>query len=144
MSLDASPHAVDRLKHHALAILFVLLAFGLTLALQAVTSRAYYILFVPAVMCAAWYGGLTAGLTASVGTVVLTVAFLLPNGTLVDQLLWVVVAAVVAVATSTLVARRRAPNPSVTGLPRPPHAASDSVISTFAPASGRRPVASTP
>ena len=52
------PHVVERLKHHALAVLFVLLAFGLTLALQAVTSRAYYILFVPAVMFAAWYGGL--------------------------------------------------------------------------------------
>jgi signal transduction histidine kinase len=98
---------VGRLKHHALAVLFVLLAFGLTLALQAVASRAYYILFVPAVMFAAWFGGLAAGLTASVATVVLTVTFLLPTGTLVDQLAWVVVAAAVAVATSTLVARRR-------------------------------------
>jgi histidine kinase/DNA gyrase B/HSP90-like ATPase len=51
-----------------LAVLFVVLAFGLTLALQAVTSRAYYILFVPAVMFAAWFGGLGAGLTASVAT----------------------------------------------------------------------------
>ena len=99
---------VERLKHHALAVLFVLLAFSLTLALQAVTSRAYYILFVPAVMLAAWYGGLAAGLTASAATFVLTLAFLLPTGTLVDQLAWVVVAAAVAVATSTLVARRRA------------------------------------
>ena len=99
---------MERLKHHALAVLFVLLAFGLTLALQALASRAYYILFVPAVMFAAWFGGLAAGLTASVATVVLTVTFLLPTGTLVDQLAWVFVAAAVAVATSTLVARRRA------------------------------------
>jgi signal transduction histidine kinase len=96
------------LKHHALAVLLVLLAFGLTLALQAVASRAYYILFVPAVMFAAWFGGLAAGLTASLATVVLTVTFLMPTGTIVDQLAWVVVAAAVAVATSTLVARRRA------------------------------------
>ena len=99
---------LGRLKHHALAVLFVLLAFGLTLALQAVASRAYYVLFVPAVMFAAWFGGLAAGLMASVATVVLTVVFLLPTGTIVDQLAWVVVAAAVAVATSTLVARRRA------------------------------------
>ena len=98
---------MERLKHHALAVLFVLLAFGLTLAMQAVASRAYYILFVPAVMFAAWFGGLAVGLTASVATVVLTIAFLLPAGTLVDQLAWVVVAAAVAVTTSTLVARRR-------------------------------------
>jgi signal transduction histidine kinase len=98
---------VKRLKHHALAVLFVLLAFGLTLALQAVASRAYYVLFVPAVMFAVWYGGLAAGLTACGATLVLTVAFLLPTGTLVDQLAWVVVAAAVAIATSTLVARRR-------------------------------------
>jgi hypothetical protein len=45
---------------------------GLTLALQAVASRAYYILFVPVVMFAAWFGGLAAGITASVATVVLT------------------------------------------------------------------------
>ena len=57
------PHVVKRLKHPALAVLFVLLAFGLTLALQAVASRVYYILFVPAVMFAAWFGGLAAGLT---------------------------------------------------------------------------------
>jgi signal transduction histidine kinase len=99
---------LEGLKRHALALLFVLLAFGLTLALQAVASRAYYILFVPAVMFATWFGGLAAGLTASAATVVLTVTFLLPTGTLVDQLAWVVVAAAVAVATSTLVARRRA------------------------------------
>jgi signal transduction histidine kinase len=98
---------LEHLKRHALAVLFVLLAFGITLALQAVTSRAFYILFVPAVMCAAWFGGLAAGLTASVATVVLTVAFLLPTGTIVDQLAWVAVAAAVAIATSTLVARRR-------------------------------------
>ena len=102
-----SQRPLVRLKHHALAVLFVLLAFGLTLALQAVASRAYYILFVPAVMFAAWFGGLAAGLTASVATIVLTVAFLLPTGTVVDQLAWVVVAAAVAIATSTLVARRR-------------------------------------
>ena len=53
-----SPQAVKHLKHHALAVLFVLLALVLTLALQAVASRAYYILFVPAVMLAAWFGGL--------------------------------------------------------------------------------------
>ena len=99
---------LERLKHHALAVLFVLLALTLTLGLQAVASRAYYILFVPAVMFAAWFGGLGAGLTASIATVVVTVTFLLPAGTLVDQFAWVVVAAVVTVATSTLVARRRA------------------------------------
>ena len=38
---------LERLKHHALAVLFVLIAFGLTLALQAVADRAYYILFCP-------------------------------------------------------------------------------------------------
>ena len=102
------PRILKQLNHHVLAVLFVLIAFGLTLALQAVASRAYYILFVPAVMFAAWFGGLAAGLTASVATVVLTVVFLLPTGTIVDQLAWVVVAAAVAVATSTLVARRRA------------------------------------
>ena len=102
-----SPRAVQRLKHHALAVLFVLLALVLTLALQAVASRAYYILFVPAVMFAAWFGGLGAGLTASAVTIVVTIVFLLPNGTLVDQLVWVGVAGAVSVGTSTLVARRR-------------------------------------
>ena len=102
-----SPRLVERLKHHALAVLFVLLALSLTLALQAVASRAYYILFIPAVMFAAWFGGFGAGLTASVATIAATVAFLLPSGTLIDQLAWVGVAAAVALATSTLVARRR-------------------------------------
>jgi signal transduction histidine kinase len=103
----AGQGTLERLKHHGVAVLFVLLAFGLTLGLQAVASRAYYILFVPAVMFATWFGGLAAGLTASVATVVLTVAFLLPSGTIVDQLAWVIVAGAIAVATSTLVARRR-------------------------------------
>ena len=36
-----SPRLVERLKDHALAVLFVLLALSLTLALQAVASRTY-------------------------------------------------------------------------------------------------------
>jgi hypothetical protein len=81
------PQTVLRqLKHHALAVLFVLIALGATLGIQAVAGQAYYILFVPAVMFATWFGGLPAGLTASLATVSVAVSFLLPAGSLVDQL----------------------------------------------------------
>lgn len=96
------------LMRHALAVLFVAGAFSMTLLLESVTTRSYFILFIPAVMFAAWFGGRAAGLTASGLTVVLAAAFLLP-GAILEQLAWLIVMATVAVVTSTLTtARHRA------------------------------------
>jgi signal transduction histidine kinase len=100
-----------RIGRHALAALFVALAFAMTLALRTVALHTYFILFVPAVMFAAWFGGRAAGLTASALTVVLAATYLLPSDAIVDQLVWLIVAASVTVMTSALTAaRRRAEN----------------------------------
>ena len=97
------------LTRQALAVLFVGAAFAMTLLLESVTTRSYFILFIPAVMFAAWFGGHSAGLTASGLTVILAAAFLLPRGTILEQLAWLIVMATVAVVTSTLTtARHRA------------------------------------
>jgi len=111
------PHVIDRLERlftpraslarHALAVLFVAVAFGLTLLMRSVTPRFHFILFVPAVMFAAWFGGRAAGLTASAFTVVLAAAFLLPPGAVIEELAWLIVAAIVVVGTSTLTAAHR-------------------------------------
>jgi signal transduction histidine kinase len=94
-------------RHHALAVLFVLLAFAATVGLQAIAGRSYFILYISAVIFATWFGGLSAGLTASVAAVLLSVLFQLPEGAPVAEFEWIIVLAVVTIATSTLVARRR-------------------------------------
>src|SRR5262249_7544968 len=92
----------------AMGLVFVAVAFALTLFFQRVALQAHFILFVPAVMFATWLGGLAAGMTASVLTVV-AAFYLLPRTEVVAQLVWVVAAAVVAFRTSLLTdARRRA------------------------------------
>jgi signal transduction histidine kinase len=81
-------------------------ALGLTLAIQQVTSRSYFILFVPAVLVSAWVGGRTSGIAASILTVPATV-FLLPRSEIADQIVWLIVAAVVAFGTSAMTTWRR-------------------------------------
>src|SRR5262245_11552140 len=77
-----------------LAVLFVAAALVLTLALQRVAVRVYFILFVPAVMLSTWFGGRVAGTVASALTVAAT-ALLLPGSEVFDQLAWLLVAAIV-------------------------------------------------
>lgn len=103
------PPILRSLFHGAvLALVFVTAAFALTLAVRQVALRAYFILFVPAVMFSTWFGGLTSGMIASALTVVATV-FLLPRAELADQFAWLVVAALVSIGTSILTdARHRA------------------------------------
>jgi signal transduction histidine kinase len=92
----------------AIAFVCVAAAFVVTLILQRVALRAYFILFLPAVMFSTWFGGRTAGLIASALTVVAAV-YLLPRTEKVDQLAWVIAAAIVTFGTSILTdARRRA------------------------------------
>jgi signal transduction histidine kinase len=90
----------------ALACFCVAAAFALTLGIQQIAPRAYFILFVPAVMCSTWFGGRVSGLLASALTVVATI-FLLPRSEIADQIAWVIVAAVVVFWTSALTAQRR-------------------------------------
>ena len=90
----------------ALAVFFVSTALVLTLGLERITARPYFILFVPAVMFSAWFGGLAAGMLASALTVIATL-LLLPRTELVDQLAWLIVAAIIAVAMSAVTNRRR-------------------------------------
>ena len=90
----------------ALALFFVACAFALTLGLQRIGGSVYFILFVPAVMFSTWFGGLRAGMVASVLTVVATV-YLLRRAELADQLAWLIVAAVVMFATSAMTEKRR-------------------------------------
>jgi signal transduction histidine kinase len=92
----------------ATALVFVVAAFALTLILQRLALRAYFILFVPAVMFSTWFGGRGAGMLASALTV-LAALYLLPSTEIVDQLAWLIVAAIVTFGTSILTdARRRA------------------------------------
>ena len=103
-----TPSPRDALRSATVAVAFVGAAFLLTLILQRVALRAYFILYVPAVMFSTWYGGRGAGMLASVLTV-LAAAYLLPGTELVDQLAWLIVAAIVTFGTSILTdARRRA------------------------------------
>ena len=88
------------------ALLFVTAALVLTLLLQRLALRVYFILFVPAVMFSTWFGGGIAGIVASALTVAATV-LLLPGSEIVDQLAWLVVAAIVTLGTSVLTAGRR-------------------------------------
>jgi signal transduction histidine kinase len=90
----------------ALAVLFVAAAYAATLGLRLFTPRVYFILFVPAVMFATWFGGLAAGMLASALTVA-AAAFLVPSGEVGDQLVWVIVAGVVTFMTSAVTAARR-------------------------------------
>ena len=90
----------------ALALFFVACAFALTLGLQRIGGSVYLILFVPAVMFSTWFGGLRAGMVASVLTVVATV-YLLRRAELADQLAWLIVAALVTFATSAMTEKRR-------------------------------------
>jgi two-component system CheB/CheR fusion protein len=90
------------------ACLFVAAAFALTLLLEQVALRAYFILFVPAVMFSTWLGGRSSGMMASAMTIA-AAFFLLPRTEVADQLAWLIVAAVVTIGTSILTdARRRA------------------------------------
>ena len=103
-----SPSRHSPFRGAVLALVFVTSAFALTLAVRHVAARAYFILFVPAVMLSTWFGGRTSGLLASALTVVATV-FLLPPAELADQFAWLIVAGVVTLGTSILTdARRRA------------------------------------
>jgi len=94
------------LQSAAIALLFVAAAFVLTLILQHVALRAYFILFVPAVMFSTWVGGRAAGLIASALTVVATI-YLLPRAQLLDQLAWLIAAALVTFGTAFLTDARR-------------------------------------
>src|SRR5215813_372905 len=90
------------------ALVFVAPAFALTLILQHLALRAYFILYVPAVMFSTWFGGRAAGLLASALTV-LAALYLLPRTEVADQLAWLIVAGIVTFGTSILTdARRRA------------------------------------
>src|SRR5918992_187243 len=90
----------------ALALIFIACALALTLGLQRIAARVYFILFVPAVMFSTWFGGLRAGMVASALTVAATV-YLLPSAEMADQLAWLIVAAVVSFAISVLTEKRR-------------------------------------
>lgn len=90
------------------AVIFVAAAFVLTLILQHVALRAYFILYVPAVMFSTWFGGRGAGMLASALTV-LAALYLLPRAEIADQLVWLAVAGIVTFGTSILTdARHRA------------------------------------
>jgi signal transduction histidine kinase len=92
----------------AWAVAFVGAAALLTRLLTQSAERAYFILFVPAVMFSAWFGGAVAGLLASALTVVATI-LLLDRAAAIEQFLWVIAAAIVSFGTSVLTtARRRA------------------------------------
>jgi signal transduction histidine kinase len=105
---ESEPPWHHPLRSVAVALVFVALAFGLTLILQRVALRAYFILFVPAVMFSTWLGGRASGMVASALTVVAG-AYLLPRTELADQLAWLIVAGIVTFGTSILTdARRRA------------------------------------
>jgi signal transduction histidine kinase len=96
------------IRSAAVAVVFVAAAFVLTLILQRVALRAYFMLFVPAVMFSTWVGGRGSGMVASALTVV-AATYLLPRTELVDQFAWLVVAAIVTFGTSLMTdARRRA------------------------------------
>jgi signal transduction histidine kinase len=103
-----SPVHRSPLRGAVLALVFVTSAFALTLAVQQVAVRSYFILFVPAVMLSTWFGGRTSGMLASALTAVATV-FLLPRAEIADQFAWLLVASLVTFGTSILTdARRRA------------------------------------
>ena len=87
-------------------MLFVAAALGLTVVLQRLALRVYFILFVPAVMFSTWFGGPVAGMVASALTVAATV-LLLPSADIVAQLAWLIVAAIVTFGTSALTSARR-------------------------------------
>ena len=89
-----------------MALVFVAAAFALTLILQRAALRAYFILYVPAVMFSTWFGGRRAGMLASALTV-LAAIYLLPRTEVVDQLVWLIVAAIVTFGTSILTDGRR-------------------------------------
>jgi signal transduction histidine kinase len=89
-----------------LAVFCVAAAFALTVGIQQIAPRAYFILFIPAVMFSTWFGGRASGLFASALTVAATV-FLLPRSEIADQLVWVIVAAIVTFGTSAATAQRR-------------------------------------
>jgi signal transduction histidine kinase len=96
----------SRLVHLAIAICAVGAAFGATLLLRAWTPHAVFMLFVPAVMISAWYGQLPGGATATVLSVVLVGAFVLPSSP-VEEIEWTIVATLVAIMTSALASAQR-------------------------------------
>ena len=102
--LQARPRS--RLVHLAIAICAVGAAFGVTLLLRAWTPHAVFMLFVPAVMISAWYGQLPGGATATVLSVVLVGAFVLPSSPL-EEIEWTIVATLVAIMTSALASAQR-------------------------------------
>jgi signal transduction histidine kinase len=89
-----------------LAFCCVAAALGLTLAIQQIAPRVSFILFLPAVMVSAWFGGRVAGLLASVLTVFAAV-LVLPRTEIADQLVWIVVATIVVFGTSAATTARR-------------------------------------
>ena len=98
----------SRIRAAVLAVLCVAAAFTLTVAVQQLATRTYFVLFVPAVMFSTWVGGRASGMLASALTVVAAV-FLLPRAEIADHFAWVIVAGLVTFGTSVLTdARRRA------------------------------------
>src|SRR5262245_9623924 len=97
-----------RLRGAVLAVIFVATAFALTVGVRQVSVRAYFILFVPAVIFSTWFGGRTSGMLASALSVVATL-LLVPRREITDQFAWLVVAALVTFGASIRTdARRRA------------------------------------
>ncbi len=101
-----SPTQPRGLRGVLLAIFFVAAAFALTIALRQLSARAYFILFVPAVMFSSWFGGRASGLIASALSVLATF-FLVPRAEVGIEFAWLVVAALVTVGTSVLTDLRR-------------------------------------
>jgi signal transduction histidine kinase len=81
-------------------------AYAVTAWFRLFTPRVDFILFVPAVMFATWFGGLAAGMLACALTVI-AAALLLSPSEIGDQMLWVIVAGVVTLVTSAVTAVRR-------------------------------------
>src|SRR5262245_64464393 len=97
---DSGSHA-SALSGSLLALFFVAAAFALTLAVTHLSARAYFILFVPAVMFASWFGGRIAGIVAS-GLSLLAAFLLVPRAEVASQAAWLIVAGLVTLGTSVL------------------------------------------
>jgi hypothetical protein len=81
---SGAPTQPRELRDALLGALCVAVAFALTLAVQQRATRAYFILFVPAVMFATWFGGRASGLVAS-GLSVLAAVLIVPREEIFKQ-----------------------------------------------------------
>jgi signal transduction histidine kinase len=89
-----------------LAVFFVAAALALTLTVRHLAARAYFILFVPAVMFASWFGGRLSGMLAS-GLSIVGAFLLLSRAEVVEQSPWLLVAGLVTFGMSMLTDLRR-------------------------------------